>query len=57
MAGIGRLIDGYTSRLQSEQLFAAIIVSSLLGLVVFWAFGLLGRAVVGSWDESHRTSD
>ena len=42
--GIGRLIDGYTARLQSEELFAAIICSSLLGLAVFWAFGLLSRS-------------
>lgn len=55
--GIGRLIDGYTARLQSEQLFAAIIASSLLGLTVFWVFGVLGRAVVGSWDDSHLFSE
>ncbi len=54
-AGIGRLIDGYTGRLQSEQLFAAIICSSLLGLTVFWSFGLLSRLVVGSWHDSART--
>jgi NitT/TauT family transport system permease protein len=53
--GIGRLLDGYTARLQSEQLFAAIICSSLLGLAVFWSFGLLSRLVVGSWHDSART--
>jgi NitT/TauT family transport system permease protein len=51
-AGLGRLIDGYTAQLQSDQLFAAVIVSSLLGLSVFWLFGLLSRLVVGSWHES-----
>jgi NitT/TauT family transport system permease protein len=55
--GIGRLIDDYRARLQSEQLFAAVALSSLLGLVVFWGFGLLGRLLVGSWDESHRTTE
>jgi len=50
--GIGRLIDDDLSALQTQQLFAAIIVSSLLGLLVFWAFGLLGRALVGSWHDS-----
>ena len=50
--GIGRLIDGYTQNLQSDQLFAAVICSSLLGLFFFWAFGLLSRVVVGSWHES-----
>jgi NitT/TauT family transport system permease protein len=55
--GIGRLIDGYTQRLQSPQLFAAIVCSSLLGLAVFWLFGLLSRLVVGSWHESARSAD
>ena len=41
----------------SEQLFAAVALSSLLGLVVFWGFGLLGRLLVGSWHDSHRTTE
>lgn len=55
--GIGRLIDDYRARLQSEQLFAAVALSSLLGLVVFWGFGLLGRLLVGAWHESHRSAE
>ena len=55
--GIGRLIDDYRARLQSEQLFAAVALSSLLGLMVFWGFGLLGTLLVGSWHESHRTAE
>ena len=55
--GIGRLIDDYRARLQSEQLFAAVALSSLLGLTVFWAFGLLGQVMVGSWHESHRSAE
>jgi NitT/TauT family transport system permease protein len=55
--GIGRLIDDYRARLQSEQLFAAVALSSLLGLLVFWGFGLLGRLLVGSWDESHGAAE
>ncbi len=55
--GIGRLIDDYRARLQSEQLFAAVGLSSLLGLVVFWGFGLLGQLLVGSWHESHRPTE
>jgi NitT/TauT family transport system permease protein len=55
--GIGRLIDDYRARLQSEQLFASVALSSLLGLVVFWGFGLLGRLLVGSWHESHRSTE
>jgi NitT/TauT family transport system permease protein len=50
--GIGILIDLYRSRLQSEQMFGAIIVSSLLGVLVFWFFGFLARRVVGGWHRS-----
>jgi NitT/TauT family transport system permease protein len=50
--GIGILIDRYQSRLQSEQMVAAIQLSSLLGIVVFWFFGFLAQRVVGSWHES-----
>jgi NitT/TauT family transport system permease protein len=50
--GIGILIDRYQSRLQSEQMVGAIILSSLLGIVVFWAFGFIARRVVGGWHES-----
>jgi NitT/TauT family transport system permease protein len=49
--GIGTLLDLYRAQLQSEQLFAAIILSSLLGVVVFAAFGILGKLVVGSWSS------
>lgn len=47
--GIGLLIDNYRNNLQGEQLYAAIILSSLLGLVVFWVFGALGKLATGSW--------
>jgi NitT/TauT family transport system permease protein len=52
--GLGKLIDNYRSRLESEKLFGAIILSSLLGLVVFWVFGLIGNRVVGAWHETGR---
>ncbi|MEV6065470.1 ABC transporter permease [Nocardia sp. NPDC052001] len=52
--GIGILIDTYRARLQSPQLFAAIIVASLLGVGVFTAFGSLTRLAVGSWYQPAR---
>jgi NitT/TauT family transport system permease protein len=52
--GIGILIELYRQRLQSEQLFAAVILSSLFGLTVFWTFGFVSRRVVGYWHESAR---
>jgi NitT/TauT family transport system permease protein len=51
--GLGILIDLYRARLASEQLFAAIILGSLLGLAVFWSFGLLSRWLTGAWHEAH----
>jgi NitT/TauT family transport system permease protein len=50
--GIGILIDLYRARLQSEQMVGAIILSSLLGVIVFWLFGFLARRVIGGWHES-----
>ena len=53
-AGIGRLINGYTQRLQSEELLAGVLLCSALGLVVFWIFGLLNRLLVSPWHDSGR---
>ena len=50
--GIGVLMEVYRQGLRSGQLFGAVILSSLLGLVVFWLFGWLARRVVGSWHET-----
>lgn len=50
--GIGALIDIYRSRLQSPQLFATILLASLLGVFVFVFFGWLSRRVVGSWHNN-----
>jgi NitT/TauT family transport system permease protein len=50
--GIGRLLDIYRNRLESEELFTAIFFSSLLGLVVFWGFGFVANRVLRSWHES-----
>ncbi|MEX1091649.1 MAG: ABC transporter permease [Acidimicrobiia bacterium] len=48
--GLGLLLDKYASRLQSEELFTTVFIACLLGLAVFWGFGLLGRRMVGDWD-------
>jgi len=50
--GIGALINSYSSQLQSDQLFAAVILCSLLGVVAFTVVGLLSRRVIGKWHES-----
>lgn len=43
--GIGRLIDIYRQRLATEQLMTALLLSSLLGLLLFFVFEVLARIV------------
>lgn len=50
--GIGILIDLYRARLQTEQMFGAVLLASLLGVTVFWFFGFLARRLVGGWHGS-----
>jgi NitT/TauT family transport system permease protein len=50
--GLGILIANYESRLQGEQMYGALILAILLGVVTFWIFGFIGRKVVGTWADS-----
>lgn len=50
--GLGQLIYAYETNLQYPQLYAAIIVSSLLGITIFAFFTLIGNRAVRSWHES-----
>ena len=47
--GIGVLIDKYRGLAATRELLAALIVSSLLGIVVFWGFTLAGRLSTRHW--------
>jgi len=47
--GIGQLLRRYANRLQGEELLAAVIMTSALGVCVFWFFGWLQNRVVGKW--------
>ena len=47
--GIGQLLKRYAARLEGEQLLAAVIVSSALGVAVFALFGALANRFVGHW--------
>ncbi|MEM7339008.1 MAG: ABC transporter permease [Actinomycetota bacterium] len=53
--GIGQLIQRYANFLEGEQLIAAVIMSSALGVVVFQFFGWLQRVVVGRWAQADIT--
>ena len=50
-AGIGQLMRRYVTRLQGEELLAAVILSSALGVAVFWTFGWVQQRVIGAWYE------
>lgn len=50
--GVGVLIDKYRGQAATKELTAALIVSSLLGIVVFWGFSWLGRISTQRWHAS-----
>jgi NitT/TauT family transport system permease protein len=52
--GVGRLIDVYRARLEQEEMYGAVILSALLGIVVFIVFGWVQNRVIGHWHESNR---
>lgn len=49
--GIGQLLQRYANRLMGEQLLASIIMSSLLGVVVFQLFGWIKEKAIGKWHQ------
>jgi hypothetical protein len=48
------LLKRYAARLEGEQLLAAVIVSSGLGVLVFTLFGWIANRVVGKWAADAR---
>jgi NitT/TauT family transport system permease protein len=48
-AGIGQLLRKYASQLDGEQLLAAVLLSSALGVAVFLFFGFLQNRAIGKW--------
>lgn len=52
--GIGQLLKRYANRLEGEQLFASVILSSALGVGVFLFFGWLSGRLIGKWAGESR---
>jgi NitT/TauT family transport system permease protein len=50
--GLGNLLDLYRGRLETAEMFAALLLSSALGIGMFWMFTLLGNVVTRSWQET-----
>lgn len=51
-SGLGNLLDLYRGQLETERLFTALFLSSLLGILVFWGFTWVGNLLTRSWHES-----
>ncbi len=50
--GIGTLIDLYRGQALYPQLIATILVSSFLGILVYWGFTLAGNTLTRHWHAS-----
>lgn len=50
--GLGIRIRDYSANLDTEQLIGAIILSALLGIIVFWLFGFLRHYFTRDWHGS-----
>ena len=50
--GIGQLLRRYANNLNGEELLAAVMMSSALGIAVFWTFGWLQNLIIGKWHET-----
>ena len=49
--GIGQLLRKYANQLQGEELLAAVIMSSALGVAVFLIFGWIQNLAIGRWHD------
>jgi NitT/TauT family transport system permease protein len=50
--GIGQLLKKYATQLDGEQLIAAVIMTSALGVAVFLTFGWIQNLAIGKWHDS-----
>jgi NitT/TauT family transport system permease protein len=53
--GIGQLLKKYANQLQGEQLLAAVIMTSALGVSVFLFFGWVQNRAIGKWYDGGST--
>ena len=50
--GIGALLQVYSANLQSEQLYASLVMTCAFGLLVFFSVGLVRKYTIGRWEPS-----
>lgn len=50
--GIGVIVEQFRQKSRFPQVYGGLILASLLGIAVFFAFGALAKLVIGKWHES-----
>jgi NitT/TauT family transport system permease protein len=50
--GLGFLIGRNTSQMRTDELFAAVIASTLLGITIFGAVSILGAFILNRWYDA-----
>ncbi len=50
--GIGVVVEQFRQKARFPEVYGGLIVAAGLGIVVFFAFGALSKAVVGHWHQS-----
>jgi NitT/TauT family transport system permease protein len=50
--GLGFLIGRNTSQMRTDELFAAVIASTLLGITIFGAVSIVGAFILNRWYDT-----
>jgi NitT/TauT family transport system permease protein len=50
--GIGGLLQVYSANLQSEQLYACLLITCAFGLLVFWLVNVVRKLTIGRWEQT-----
>ena len=50
--GLGFLIGRNTSQMRTDELFAAVIASTLLGIAIFGAVSIVGAFILNRWYDA-----
>jgi NitT/TauT family transport system permease protein len=54
--GIGVIMEQFRQKARFPQVYGGLVLAATLGILVFFLFGLLSKAVVGKWYEPSRRS-
>jgi NitT/TauT family transport system permease protein len=53
--GLGGVVDEARTQQRIDQVFAAVLLASILGLVFFWSINILSRILLKNWHASEQT--